>query len=1066
MQFIFLIVLVLINASCSLDASLLEGSTILSPSSPGPGPGLGKTSASTYCLNGQYESPMNLGQGEYLLVGQFTHAGTCGFPIFGSNLTTPVARPVVTGEVRRSLADGNGGYFIAGSFTDVDGVSRQGLARIKADGELDKDFKPFGNLASVPDLRETSLALANGKLYVAGSFTSVSNPYGSVVDAATGVSKWPSAIRFDNKVLASTSDSAGGLYVAVSGSYQGVEKTGVIHLLADGSLDPNFQAQIYNKITVLAHDQANNVLYVGGANLSSSGTIMSSLLAHNATTGAAITTWNPVLNPIYTELTGIAVSATKVYVTRVNSYNSPTSGLVAIDKSTGVVSWEKSTTLRSGFYGVAFDGTYVYAVGAFTKVGGVNRTYMAIFDENGNLQANPASIPNNEINSVRYVGGHLYIGGRFTAVGATNAHGLARYNTSDLSVDTTWSPNPVNAGALSTITGMVDDGSGTLYVYGEFSGLGGKVMPNLAAVSMTGAGVVRDWDLMIAGGESAPVNTVAVGAGGVFIGGTFQSIGAPVVRNLAVLDSDTGDAEAFDSEISGGDVLSMTLSEDQQTLYIGGDFTSVKGLPRLGLAALRTSDLSLTNWIPVLSRGTFDEVRFIQEYAGIVYIAGYFSQPLGLNSQVREDYAAIDQTANVIPWVPSLTQPNDITDFMIKDGVLYTMGRLTSTQNKNFAAYDLKTGGGLMTIGRDFEGLYPNSLVVHEGKTYVASGADLVRLDNDGSATVVKSFSSIIGTLSVSDGKLFIASSDLGGPDRNGMVIVNSNDGSLSSWVPSTPMQREFAQVDAAARIGDYLYVGGRGDNPMGSTVGKLLIANIKTGAQQILEVDGTPKSFAANGDVMYVGGAFYSIDGQNRSNLASFVDGQLTNWQPAPDSNVVFVKYHQGVLYVGGEFVEVDGSLRNGLAAFNTSTGALLDWDPFASYDWGYFARATVIGNKVYIFYEAEKNGDYEFGMTTVQTDSMLMGSWAVPQDAGFEDWFVQDGKFYYWSHDAEFPMALDMITGQSSTMSWELSAYAMNITQEGIFWDDRSGMALMDVQTGKATLVFKEVRGAQLEM
>ncbi|AFY00901.1 hypothetical protein Bdt_1202 [Bdellovibrio bacteriovorus str. Tiberius] len=1045
---------------------MIDGSTTLGPSSPGPGPGLGKTSASTYCLNGEYGPPLNLGQDEYLLVGQFTHAGPCGFPIFGSDLNASMARPTITGEVRQSIPDGEGGFFISGSFTDVDGVSRSGLARLKANGSLDEDFKPFGNLPKSPELENAKLALADGKLYVGGSFNSVSNPFGSVVNATTGASLWASGIRFNNKVLASTSDGAGGLYIAVSGSYQTTSAEGVIHLLADGSLDPNFQNRVYGNITVLAHDQANNVLYVGGSNLSSSGVMMSSILAYNATTGATITTWNPWLDPTYTDLTGIAVSATKVYATRVNSYNSPTSGLIAIDKSTGVISWQKSTTFRSGFYGVAFDGTYVHAVGAFTSVGGVGRNFMAKFDENGNLQANPASVPNSELNSVHYAAGYLYIGGRFTSVGATSAHGIARYNTSDMSLDTTWVPNPVNASTLGTVSGIVHDGASTLYVYGDFSAIGGKVMPGVAAITTTGAGTVKDLDLMIAGGEDAPVNTVAVGAGGVFVGGTFQSIGAPVIRSLAVLDSDSGDAEIFDSKILGGDVLSMTLSGDQQTLYLGGDFSSVKGQQRLGLASIRLSDLELTTWAPVTARGTFDEVRFIQEYAGNVYISGYFSQPLGLNMQVREDYATIDQAANVIPWVPALTSPNDITDFVIKDGVLYTMGRLSSGTNKNLAAYDLNNGGALMTLGRNFEGSYPNSLVEHNGKMYVASGADLVRLETDGTATVVKSLSGIIGTLGVSDGKLLVTANDLGGPDRNGMVIVNSNDGSFSSWIPSTPMQPEFVQINAAARIGDYLYIGGRGDNAMGSTVGKLLVANIKTGAQQILEVDGTVKSFEPVGEIMYVAGAFYSIDGQNRSNVASFTNGQLTNWQPEPDNNVDFIKHHQGVLYIGGEFVEIDGSMRQGLAAFDASTGALLAWDPFAGHDWGYFARANVVGNKIYIFYEAEKNGDYEFGLLTVQTDSMLVGLWPLPDDVDFDDWYVQDGKFYYWSMDSEFPVALDMVTGQTSEISWELSSYEMNITPYGIIWGQPSGMALMDVQTGKAKLVLKEVQGAALEM
>ncbi len=1065
MQFIFLIVLVLINAGCSIDASLIDGSSIQAPSSPGPG--LGKTSASTYCLNGRYEAPINLGQDDYLLVGQFTQAGVCGFPIFGADLSTAAARPVITGDVRQSIPDGEGGFFVSGEFTDVDGVSRPGLARLKANGSLDEDFRPFSNLAKAPELGNTKLALADGKLYVVGSFNSISNPFGSIVNATTGASLWASGLRFNNKVLASTSDGAGGLYIAVTGSYQTTEVSGVIHLLADGSLDPNFQNSVFGNITVLAHDPASNVLYVGGSNLSSSGVTMSSILAYNATTGAVITTWNPWLDPIYTELTGIAVSATKVYVTRVNSYNSPTSGLIAINKSTGVISWQKSTTFRSGFYGVAFDGTYVHAVGAFTSVGGVGRNFMAKFDENGNLQANPASVPNSELNSVHYAAGHLYIGGRFTSVGATSAHGIARYNTSDMSLDTTWVPNPVNASTLGTVSGIVHDGAGTLYVYGDFSAIGGKVMSGVAAITTTGAGTVKDWDLMIAGGESAPVNTVAVGAGGVFVGGTFQSIGAPVIRNLAVLDSESGEAEIFDSKILGGQVLSMALSGDQQTLYLAGDFSSVRGQQRLGLASIRLSDLELTTWAPVTARGTFDEVRHIQEYDDIVYIAGYFSQPLGLNMQVREDYAAIDLTANVIPWVPALTDPYDITDFIIRDGVLYTMGRLSSGTNKNLAAYDLKTGGGLMTLGRDFVGSYPHSLVEHYGKIYVTSGADLVRLESDGTATVVKTLSSLIGTLSVSGGNLLVTANDLGGPDRNGMVIVNSKDGSLSSWVPSTPMQPEFQQINAAARIGDYLYVGGRGDNPMGATVGKLLVANIKTGAQQILEVDGTVKSFEAVGEVMYVAGAFYEIDGQSRSHVASFVNGQLTSWHPEPDNNVDFIKYHQGVVYIGGEFVEVDGNMRQGLAAFDASTGALLAWAPFAGHDWGYFARANVVGNKIYILYEAEKNGDYEFGLLTVQTDSMLVGLWALPDDADFNDWYVQDGKFYYWSPDSEFPVALDMVTGQTSEISWELSSYEMNITPYGIIWGQpSSGMALMDVQTGKAKLVLKEVEGAVLEL
>lgn len=1002
---------------------------------------------------------MNLGQGDFLLLGNFSQIGTCGYSIYGSSLSETTGHLNVNGTVERTVSDGNGGYYIAGAFSAVNGVQRAGLARVKADGTLDENFKPFGNLSGDFDLAGAALALGQDKLYVGGNFSSVSNPFGTVVDATTGLSKWPSGVRFYNEILAATADGSGGLYIAVKGSsYQGEYSGAVIHLLANGERDLGFFTSIFGNITVLTYDQATNVLYVGGSSLSDSSLSMSSVLSVHGTSGATLTVWNPVLAQAYTEVTAIAVSPTQVYVSRVNSYNSTNTGLYAINKTNGSILWEKKTTLRSGFSSLAYDSGKIYAAGGFTKVNGVDRNYLAVFDESGTLLASPVSMPDNEVVSLHYADGFLYIGGRFKNVGATAAHGLARYRTSDLTLDA-WNPNPTYLSTLGSIDGIVSDGAGTLYVRGDFTVIGGKSLQGIAAITTTGAGTVKDWDVMPSGGNSAPAETIAVGSGGVFVGGTFQSLGAPVIRGLAVLNSATGDAAPFDSKVAGGAVRAITVSQDKQTLYLAGDFSSVRGEVRYGLAALNTADNSLKSWAPVTDRGTFDEVWFVQEYGGIVYVNGYFTKPLGLNLQTRDDFAAIDQSGNVIGWTPATTDPYDVLDFVIHDGVLYISGRLRGAQNKSVAAYDLKNSGAPLALGQSFEGSRPHSLVVHNSGVYVADGSDLFRLEADGSGVKVHSYSSLIGALGVSSGGLFVASNDLGGPQRNGMAIVNFDKSQASDWVASIPMGYEFFDVYTAKRAGDYLYVSGRGENALGNMVGKLFVANIKTGTHQMLEVDGKIEILEALNETVYAGGDFVSVDGNARSGLAAFTSGQLTNWQPVVDGEVSFISHHQGVLYVGGDFATVDGSPRQGLAGFTALTGALLAWSPFAAYDYGYFGRTMVAGDKIYIMYEAEKDGNYEEGLLTVQTGSMQVGTWTPPENFDSYEWFARDGRIYFWDADTGMAVGADIQTGQPISISWELPEDGLVMKADGVFWKQDSDLVLMDEVTGKARVVFREV-------
>jgi hypothetical protein len=105
--------------------------------------------------------------GDTLYVGGlFKNAGpyTGGGLRFTAGVNAPLAGPSVRGSVHAVIADGAGGWFIAGSFDSVGGQFRKNLARLNPDGSL----HPW--TASTSD-RVNSLALANGVLYAGGQFT-------------------------------------------------------------------------------------------------------------------------------------------------------------------------------------------------------------------------------------------------------------------------------------------------------------------------------------------------------------------------------------------------------------------------------------------------------------------------------------------------------------------------------------------------------------------------------------------------------------------------------------------------------------------------------------------------------------------------------------------------------------------------------------------------------------------------------------------------------------------------------------------------------------------------------
>ena len=153
------------------------------------------------------------------------------------------------------ISDGNGGWYIGGSFTYVNGIARNKLAHIKPDGTLDDLF----NLDPDDTVHAFALDAAENTLYIGGRFQTIGGvaiQRLAAVNTLTGAVKTdfsPTTIGNTVRALVVVSDS---IYMG-GNEFVGLQK-----------LDKHTAVQLHNfqadySVHVLLLD--GTILYVGGA---------------------------------------------------------------------------------------------------------------------------------------------------------------------------------------------------------------------------------------------------------------------------------------------------------------------------------------------------------------------------------------------------------------------------------------------------------------------------------------------------------------------------------------------------------------------------------------------------------------------------------------------------------------------------------------------------------------------------------------------------------------------------------------------------------------------------------
>lgn len=169
------------------------------------------------------------------------------------------------GSVSSVLVQDDGRVVIGGTFTQVDGMPRQGLARLLLDGSVDPNY-----MVLVPDGVWTLAALPDGSILAGGPFTQIGGQlrYGLARVLSDGQVD-PGFVSSGAKAIAAIAVQPDGRVLIGGIQMAGAEPWPVLQrLLPDGQVDPSFQAHIgplsvQGRVAVLAVQSDGRIL-VGG----------------------------------------------------------------------------------------------------------------------------------------------------------------------------------------------------------------------------------------------------------------------------------------------------------------------------------------------------------------------------------------------------------------------------------------------------------------------------------------------------------------------------------------------------------------------------------------------------------------------------------------------------------------------------------------------------------------------------------------------------------------------------------------------------------------------------------
>jgi len=493
-----------------------------------------------------------------------------------------------------------------------------------------------------------------------------------------------------------------------------------------------------------------------------------------------------------------------------------------------------------------------------------------------------------EVLSIARSGNLLYAGGAFTYAGPPNGSCVAL----SLVGGTPLANWPRFDGRVRAIVG---DGRGGWFVGGLFSRVNGVARANLVRIRPDGA---IDPSMPEVHGE---VRALARMGTTLYLGGGFLSIGGVPRSRLSAIDSETGAVTPWNPGASGP--VSALLASGGR-LYVGGEFTTLAAQSRSHAGAFAFDTGTLESWAPAVNQA----VDAMAAGDGVLYLGGRFS---AVNGVPRAAAACVDTASGALTaWDPALLDGTSVGVLaLLFDGArVFVGGRFThshSQQRNSLAAVDAVTGATLP---------WNASLAHRYDLTTVAA------IERSGEVLFI--------------GGSFSAA---GSGRRTNLAAVGAETGQLLNWQGGAE-----GSLDAISLRGDTVLVGGWTRSCGGVSRMNIAAFDRTSGAASEWQpspigpvYEGDVRAVLPVGAVVYAGGRFSEANEQPRYGAAAFgaANGELLPWNPVVSGVVQTMVEHDGLIYLGGYFDSVNGVLRNHLAAVGSTSGQLAGWDLSASY-------------------------------------------------------------------------------------------------------------------------------------
>lgn len=263
--------------------------------------------------------------------------------------------------------------------------------------------------------------------------------------------------------------------------------------------------------------------------------------------------------------------------------------------------------------------------GRFTAFNGAALSYIARLNPNGSLDTTFNPAPDLFVLAMALQpDGKVIVGGAFTSISGTPRNYVARLNA-DGSLDYTFDPV---AGPDWYVFALTLQSDGKVVIGGVFSSVNGTPRQGLARLNDDGS-VDPTFDPG-AGADNA-INSLAMQVDGkILVGGYFTNIVSTTRYYVARLQPDGSMDSGFTPGINPvfGGVLTVQLEVDGK-IFVGGDFNSVEGVSRNGLARLNADGSLDTTFNPgtgaALLSGTARVRGIIVQPDGRVVVGGAFT---------------------------------------------------------------------------------------------------------------------------------------------------------------------------------------------------------------------------------------------------------------------------------------------------------------------------------------------------------------------------------------------------------------------------------------------------------